>query len=1003
MKKQILLSLALFVAGSLMAAPVHVLSNRKVAQGYYPQLNKAATELTYLGSEQEYYATDIQSDVYVTTENLKMVLYNHGVRKELTPRGKDANYLWVSLSPDNTKILYKSYGMVGVCDLDGKELLTLGNYNSPVWYGNDYVLAALEENDGHFLTGGAVVLLSLDGQLNEVLTDKVEGGMNPSASYETGQIAYHDFDGNIHLMQISLAGNTVKNQAMPAIRKVAGEQSQAMRRVQDVAQADFSKVKIYINPGHGGFDSDDRGMKVWMDTKHQDYGFWESQSNLDKGLQLNEWLKGLGFQTMMSRVTNTTADDRNLNEIAKEASSWGADFFLSIHTNAGGPSNYVLQLFHGRTPGDTRTYPSMPTEENNKKSFDITTLMGDFQWSNKITTWNGRKAPYIAGDKTFAKDIMKWSNGYGVLRQLKVPGTISEGAMHDYYPETHRLMNMDYKHQEAWYFMKTFCHYYGNHKQAKGVLAGQVRDAYRKQTFPNIKRVKDSRDELIPVNRATVELLQNGKVIKTYTTDTCYNGVFFFWDLEPGNYTVRVPEGQYELRTPTIDENQSYFYGKDTAVTVVADEITHVDMMISAQRSTRPVVLSHEPAIKDITDSVDVSIDLVLNFNWDMKDVETEAALSISPEVKGTFSWENSYRTLRFSPETKFEKNTEYTVTLAKTACHPDTNWPNTMENDFVFKFRTKNRDRISLLQSYPAIDQKDISTSPSFIMIFDEKMKTTNANKTAFQLVDAKGTVQALDTRSFSFNSPMSGAIVFSPNKELQPDTDYKLIIKETLRDDTDGGGVTLGKAVEIPFRTGALSEGEGNVVDNMESASFKFNAEDSQTAAGTSLRYTNKKLFGTSSNQFNYTFTEADSYATYTYVKETLLEGNGNCKLGLYVFGDFSENELVAIWNSEGDIKYTSFGLIDFAGWKYLSADMSELPSDVSYQFMGLRLNRGEGFLSSTGYICADNMMFVAAPTAVDNVEVDMSAATKVIENDQVIIIRDGVRYNVLGTVVK
>ncbi len=709
MKRQLFLSIALFVAGSLMAAPVTVLSNKIVAKGYYPRLNKTATELTYLSSEKERYAMEAATNTYVTNEDLKLVLYKNGRRTELYPHGTDVNYIWSSISPDGTKILFNTRKGTAVCDLHGKEIVNLGNYNSPVWYSNDYVVAALEENDGHNFTGGAIVILSLDGQLKQVLTDKGEIGMNPSASYAKGQIAYDDLDGNIHLMQISLAGEAISQQELPTMRKVVGVQPKPIRRIQNATAADFKDFKIYINPGHGGFDSHDNGMKVWMNETYQDYGFWESQSNLDKGLHLNELLKGLGFQTMMSRTQNRTEDDRELNAIATEASNWGADFFLSIHTDVGGPSNYVLQLYSGWSEGDTHQYSSMPTEENCRKGREVTTLMGNLQWSNKITTWNGRTTPYIAGDKTYAKDVKGWSNGYGVLRKLAVPGTISYGAMHDYFPETHRLMNMDYKHQEAWYFMKTFCQYFMNYKQTKGVIGGQVRDAYRKQLFPDIQRIKGSRDEQMPINRATVELLKDGVVIDTYITDTCYNGVFFFWDLEPGEYIVRIPKGQYELRTPTISAEQSFYYSKEATVTVKADEITHVDMMLDAQRSTVPEVISYEPFVANITDRVDTNTSIVLNFNWDMLEEPTLKAFSISPEIEGSLSLENGNRTLRFTPNDGFEISTEYIVTLNTEACHPDTLWPNRLEQDFNLKFRTKD-----VLVKSVSLDQVALTLTPN-------------------------------------------------------------------------------------------------------------------------------------------------------------------------------------------------------------------------------------------------------------------------------------------------
>ena len=56
------------------------------------------------------------------------------------------------------------------------------------------------------------------------------------------------------------------------------------------AQAiDLTGVKIYINPGHGGYDSNDRSVwtipvpEVWKNPE----GYWESKSNLVKGLALN--------------------------------------------------------------------------------------------------------------------------------------------------------------------------------------------------------------------------------------------------------------------------------------------------------------------------------------------------------------------------------------------------------------------------------------------------------------------------------------------------------------------------------------------------------------------------------------------------------------------------------------------------------------------------------------------------------------------------------------------
>ncbi|MDE6081270.1 MAG: N-acetylmuramoyl-L-alanine amidase, partial [Muribaculaceae bacterium] len=72
-------------------------------------------------------------------------------------------------------------------------------------------------------------------------------------------------------------------------------------------------LTIYINPGHGGHDSDDRNVVIYPYTQGDPEGFWESNSNLDKGLFLRDMLQAKAMTVHMSRVTNTSADDLNMS------------------------------------------------------------------------------------------------------------------------------------------------------------------------------------------------------------------------------------------------------------------------------------------------------------------------------------------------------------------------------------------------------------------------------------------------------------------------------------------------------------------------------------------------------------------------------------------------------------------------------------------------------------------------------------------------------------------
>jgi hypothetical protein len=178
---------------------------------------------------------------------------------------------------------------------------------------------------------------------------------------------------------------------------------------------------------------------------------------------------------------------------------------------------------------------------------------------------------------------MGWSNGYGVMRNLKVPGTISEGMMHDYLPETYRLMNIDYKRQESFQFAKTFYDYFCDGELPYGAIGGRIHDVYKKQEFPNYKARKSTRDEYRPILRGLVELWQGDKLLDTYVTDTLYNGVYYFWNLQPGTYTVKAkPEG---------------YYPQEQTLEVKNNEISYGIFALSMARQTPPEVIDYSPKV----------------------------------------------------------------------------------------------------------------------------------------------------------------------------------------------------------------------------------------------------------------------------------------------------------------------------------------------------------------------------------------------------------------------
>lgn len=146
--------------------------------------------------------------VRVSTANLKIIVHKEGKQKELTPLQDVPGYIWVSLSPDASKILFTAVSRgTFVCDLDGNILSSLGFINAPVWYGNDLVVGMEDKDDGEQVTSSKIVVATADGKVSQTLTPADRIAMYPAVSLATGRIAYNTDKGELYIMEVS----TLKN------------------------------------------------------------------------------------------------------------------------------------------------------------------------------------------------------------------------------------------------------------------------------------------------------------------------------------------------------------------------------------------------------------------------------------------------------------------------------------------------------------------------------------------------------------------------------------------------------------------------------------------------------------------------------------------------------------------------------------------------------------------------------------------------------------------------
>lgn len=143
--------------------------------------------------------------VSVRVQGSSLFIANNGVEKAYSPVEKSAGYLWVSLSPDKTKVMFFAAGKgIIITDLNGNIISELGNYESPVWFGNSHVVAMNAKHNGYQNIASQIIMMDVEGTQMQELTKPESMTMNPTASFEAGKIVYNTIDGRLYQMNISL-------------------------------------------------------------------------------------------------------------------------------------------------------------------------------------------------------------------------------------------------------------------------------------------------------------------------------------------------------------------------------------------------------------------------------------------------------------------------------------------------------------------------------------------------------------------------------------------------------------------------------------------------------------------------------------------------------------------------------------------------------------------------------------------------------------------------------
>jgi len=146
-----------------------------------------------------------EGSAYVMLEELVPVIYINGIRKVLKPNG-DGNYIWASLSPDKTKLLYNYGGKsTFICDLNGNILAEAGRINAPEWLNNSMIVGMNDRDDGYRVISSDIVCYSLKTGKTTFLTSTTERAeMYPMPFTDGQRIIFQTVGGELYMMHLRI-------------------------------------------------------------------------------------------------------------------------------------------------------------------------------------------------------------------------------------------------------------------------------------------------------------------------------------------------------------------------------------------------------------------------------------------------------------------------------------------------------------------------------------------------------------------------------------------------------------------------------------------------------------------------------------------------------------------------------------------------------------------------------------------------------------------------------
>lgn len=715
----------------------------------------------------------------------------------------------------------------------------------------------------------------------------------------------------------------------------------------------LNNFKLFIDPGHEG--TENMGL----------YNYSEAQKVLRVGLEVKQLFEEQTDinQVYISRLTD--ADKITLSERTDLANSLGADFYYSIHSDAGSPTANSTLTMYGGYRNNGVTIEKIP---NGGAAFGAI-LIDDLTGVMRIGT-RGNYADrvyYLGPEDTHTN---QWPYLH-VNRTTDMASLLSEAGFHTNPRQQQLNINTEWKKMEALSAFRSILEYKGVSRPQIGVVAGIITDA----------------DTGEPINGVQVSIGE-----QVYTTDT-YTSVFNAYSSDPnqlknGFYWI---EGLTPGSAVQVDYTSDEYLPKSENLNVSSDpegrtyqNITFADVVLT---NTKPSVVQ-SVNVDGGLDNVVLGRDIYVVFSRKMDKASVEQAVSILPAANLTYTWADDFTIKILPQDLTFE--TAYVLKIdggvaknSLTNQFLDGDADGNDGGDYSVNLTTsvEDLDAPIVMQKWPSADEPSNEIRPVIRVVFDEELLVSSLGADAIVVTEAGD------------DSPLSGLIDhtlvnkqsvlhFFLNQDLENDKSYSLTIKGDITD-------IYGNAFEeMSYNFDVMEQKimEQTLIDGFDDGIVEWwTPQASGSTSGIVTEQTSraletsvvvKSIASAGSMRFDYGWQVPGT----GYIREYLPPNSDQNQnkfntahvLQMFVFGDGSNNRF-RFMIKDGSAKYegSDWYTVDWMGWKLISWDLTTGQSNAwvngdgvldgtDFFLDGIHLSSAAG-AKSMGTLYFDDLRFV------------------------------------------